>query len=279
MKSIPSALNAHYAGGTTSVSYLLLVTRTDGEVFAFTSATESVTINGVEYLASPGLDVTSVVTSSGLAVDNLELSTINDGEVFVLGEVLSGIWNNAAFTISKYNARSSGDGVEVILTGTIGGVQVHEDKVVAELRGLQQALQQTVGSVTSKTCRYRLGDSRCTKDLTSFTHNATVTGVTSQQVFTASGLGQASDYFGAGQLDWLTGNNAGLSVLVKSFAAGVITLNLPMYMEVEVGDTFTIIAGCRKRLAEDCAAKFNNVLNFGGEPHLPGIDAMTKPPA
>jgi uncharacterized phage protein (TIGR02218 family) len=279
VKSNSSGLTTHYSGGTTSVSHLLLVTRTDGEVFAFTSAGEDVPINGVTYLSAPGLDVTSVVTSSGLAVDNLELSTINDGEVFVLGEVLSGLWNNAAFQISKYNARDTSQGVEVILTGTIGGVQIHQDKVVAELRDLKQHLQQTVGSVTSKTCRYRLGDSRCTKDLTSFTHSATVTGVTSQQVFTASGLGQASDYFGAGQVDWLTGNNAGLSVLVKSFAGGVITLNLPLYMEIQVGDTFSAVAGCRKRLAEDCFTKFDNVLNFGGEPHLPGIDALTKPPA
>lgn len=279
MKTVPVGLTSHYGGGTTSVAHLLHITRTDGEVFAFTSAGENVTISGVLYESAPGLDVNSIVTQSGLAVDNLELSTLNDGDVFILGEVLSGIWDNAAFIISKYNARNTADGVDVLMKGTIGGVRINDDKVVAELRGLQQSLQQTVGSVTSKTCRYRLGDSRCTKSLASFRHNATVTAVTSNQVFTASSLAQASDYFGAGEVEWLTGNNAGLSVLVKSFASGELTLNLPMFMAIQVGDTFRATAGCRKRLAEDCYTKFNNVLNFGGEPHLPGIDAITKPPA
>ncbi len=45
--------------------------------------------------------------------------------------------------------------------------------------------------------------------------------------------------------------------------------------DIQVGDTFDVIAGCRKRLTEDCKVKFNNVLNFQGEPHLPGIDRLT----
>lgn len=63
---------------------------------------------------------------------------------------------------------------------------------------------------------------------------------------------------------------------MRTFAlGGVITLSLPMLLTVAVGNSFSIVAGCRKRLAEDCVAKFNNVLNFQGEPHLPGIDQLT----
>jgi hypothetical protein len=47
---------------------------------------------------------------------------------------------------------------------------------------------------------------------------------------------------------------------------------------IQIGDTFSAVAGCQKRLAEDCGTKFSNVVNFGGEPHLPGIDALTSPP-
>jgi len=38
------------------------------------------------------------------------------------------------------------------------------------------------------------------------------------------------------------------------------------------------VAGCRKRLDEDCRLKFDNVLNFQGEPHRPTVDAITETP-
>jgi uncharacterized phage protein (TIGR02218 family) len=55
----------------------------------------------------------------------------------------------------------------------------------------------------------------------------------------------------------------------------VFTLSLPMLSAISAGHTFSVIAGCQKRL-EDCRDKFSNVLNFQGEPHLPGIDQLTQ---
>ncbi len=150
-------------------------------------------------------------------------------------------------------------------------------RYVVEFRSLTQALQQTQGIVTSKTCRARLGDSRCTKDLTSFTYSSTVTAAASSQVFTDAARAEADDWFAEGIVTFLTGDNAGLSQQVKAFAGRVFTLSLPMPFPVQVGDTFTAIAGCRRRLEEDCRDKFDNVVNFQGEPHLPGQDALSKP--
>ena len=46
---------------------------------------------------------------------------------------------------------------------------------------------------------------------------------------------------------------------------------------IAIGDAFTAVAGCQKRHDVDCRDKFGNLLNFQGEPHLPGIDALTSP--
>lgn len=276
MKSLPSGLATHYDGRATTLGYLLKITRTDNEVFGWTSADADDVIDGVTYRAAPGLDVTSIEQTSGLSVDALELTTLDDGSTFTRAEILSGVWNNAAFVLAEYNFESPADGVNVLLAGTTGNVTLRTGSVVVELLGLQQYLQQPVGAVTSKTCRARLGDTKCTKSLAAFTHTASVTSVASNQVFTASSLGQAADYFGNGLLTWTSGPSAGLSALVRTFASGgVITLSLPMLLTVAVGHSFSIVAGCRKRLAEDCATKFSNVLNFQGEPHLPGIDQLT----
>ena len=276
MKTLPTALATHYASGTTTLADLLKITRKDGQVFAFTSASTDVTISGQLYTSAQGLDISSLEVTAGLAVDNLELTTLDDGTIFSRVEVLAGVWRNADFIISRYNWANPADGVEVRMVGTVGEVHLKRGSITAELRGLQQYLQQPIGSVTSKTCRARLGDSLCRVVLTGYTFTGSVTASASQQVFTDSSKAQAADYFAEGIVTFTSGVNAGLSQKVKTFTGGVFTLALPMLQAIAVGTTFTVVAGCRKRL-EDCSGKFNNVLNFQGEPHLPGVDQITAP--
>lgn len=183
MKTIPTALAAHYASGTTTLADLLKITRKDGQVFAFTSASTDVTISGQLYTSAQGLDISSLEVTAGLAVDNLELTTLDDGTIFSRVEVLAGVWRNADFIISRYNWASPGDGIEVRMVGTVGEVHLKRGSITAELRGLQQYLQQPIGSVTSKTCRARLGDSLCRVVLTGYTFTGSVTASSSQQVF------------------------------------------------------------------------------------------------
>lgn len=281
MKTIPIALATHLAAGTTTIGYLLKITRKppDSQVFGFTSADADVTISSVLYRSTPGLDVSSIAVEAGGAVDNLELTTLDDGSVFSRVDVMGGLWRNAAFELSRYNYASPGDGIDVIMVGVLGEVRYVRNTLTVELRGLQQFLQQPIGSISSKTCRARLGDAMCTKALGPLTFAATVTSVTSNQIFTATALTQGDDYFGEGILTWTSGPNINLSQKVKTHAVGgVVTLSLAMFQDVAIGHTFSIIAGCRKRMAEDCITKFANVLNFQGEPHLPGVDAVTKPP-
>lgn len=277
MKTLPTALATHIALGATTLAHALKIVRTDGAVFAWTNASDSVTLGGVLHIATPGLDVSSVETTAGLAVDNLELSTLDDGEIFTRVDVFGGLWRNAAFTISRFNWASPADGAEVLLAGVVGEVEIRQTTIVAELRGLQQYLQQTLGSVSSKTCRARLGDSLCTVNLAPLTYTGSITSVASRQVFTDSARLEAAGWFDEGEFVFLTGAAAGIKQRIKQFAAGQFTLALPLLQAIAPGDTYSVVTGCRKRASEDCAAKFNNILNFQGEPHLPGIDALTSP--
>ena len=274
MKTLPSGLAAHYALGTTTLAYGLKIERLDSTVFAFTSATYDAVIDGVTYESTQGLNVSSIETASGFTVDNLELSTIDDGTLFTKTEVLGGIWRNAAFTLFRYNFNNIADGVEYLLTGNLGEVTLRNGMATVEMRGLQQYFQQPVGAVTTITCRARLGDSLCTKDLTSFTHTGTITSAPTLRGFTASGLAQASDYFAEGVVTFTSGACINMSAKVKSFASGVVVFQLPLIVAPAIGDTFTAVAGCRKRYTEDCIGKFANGLNFQGEPHLPGLDKV-----
>ena len=60
---------------------------------------------------------------------------------------------------------------------------------------------------------------------------------------------------------------------VKEFAATGVVLALAMGKSIQVGDTFDIIAGCDKT-RETCQSKFSNIINFRGEPDVPGVDKL-----
>lgn len=86
-------------------------------------------------------------------------------------------------------------------------------------------------------------------------------------------------WFDGGVLTWETGDNAGRAIEVKSWvqATGQIALFLPPGYAVQVGDAFRVHPGCDKRL-NTCAGRFANVLNFRGEPYVPGQDEIMKYP-
>lgn len=116
---------------------------------------------------------------------------------------------------------------------------------------------------------------------TALTRPGLVTAVTARTVFTATLDGPAvpADWFTGGLLTWITGPNAGRAVEVKAWdhSTGRIELYLPVGYAIEAGHRFTIAPGCDKR-AETCRTRFANILNFRGEPFVPGVDSVLSYP-
>ena len=285
MKTIPIALAAHQAGDTTTLAHALRITRSDGQVFAFTSAGRSEPIDGVTYRADQGLTISNIDSTAGFGVDSLELTTLDDGSLFDHADIRAGVWQNAKFLIFRYNWASPADGVEYLLAGIVGNITQQLGTIRAELRGLQQYLQQPLGSVTSKTCRARLadqpspnGNNVCGLSAAAWTDALTITGITDpRRIFTVS-TARAVDWFSEGLATFTGGANAGLKAKIKTHSTGgVIELLSPLQRDLVVGDTLSALAGCRKRRS-DCRDKFGNVVNFQGEPDLPGVDALTATP-
>ncbi len=84
-----------------------------------------------------------------------------------------------------------------------------------------------------------------------------------------------SGYFDGGLITFTSGLCDGFSQEVKAFVPGQITLHLPMPYALAAGDTYSMVAGCDKSL-DTCRDRFNNVVNFRGEPYLPGIDKVLQ---
>jgi hypothetical protein len=88
-------------------------------------------------------------------------------------------------------------------------------------------------------------------------------------------LTQTGSYYDGGVLTWLTGGNQRLSMEIKTVntTTHVITLFLKMPYDITEHDQFDILPGCNKVFAT-CRDKFNNVINFRGEPYVPGTDYL-----
>lgn len=287
MKTIPINLQAARDTGSTTEADAIEIIRTDGQAFRFTSAVEDSIIDGDVYNASQGFTVSSISITSGLAVDNMELTTIDDGTLFDVLDIKAGIWSNAKFRIFRYDWSNPANGIDPLIAGTFGEITLPQGAIKVELRGLQQKLQQTVGNASSKTCRARFcdypspaGNNLCRLDVASFTYAGTVTSVTDNGTFSASALSQTGSEFTEGLVEWVTGANAGLLAKVRVYTGATKTFNLvlPMARDVQVGDTFNAVIGCSKRRDEDCFDRFDNAVNFQGEPDRPGVDALTSSP-
>lgn len=263
MRTIPIALAAAASSRASTMVWGFKLTRLDAESYGWTSHDRPATISSVTYEPS-GLNISQLVISAGLNVDTA-IVTIAGTDDVTRADILAGRWDSAAFEIFRYSWVDPTDGIAVMMTGKLGNVKPKDGEFEVELRDIRQPLQQDTADVFQPDCRYRLGDSRCTVDLAPFTFDDEVTAVASAYEFTSTGLTQDADFFGEGEVIWLTGLNAGIRSKVRDFESGVVTLSLPLLFAIDVGDTFTIIAGCRKRHQEDCKTKFDNVINFGGE--------------
>ena len=86
-------------------------------------------------------------------------------------------------------------------------------------------------------------------------------------------------WFAGGVLTWESGPNAGRAIEVESWTqtSGQLELLLPPGYPIASGDLFRVHPGCDKRL-DTCIDRFANVLNFRGEPYVPGADALVSYP-
>ncbi|WP_287882885.1 DUF2163 domain-containing protein [Paracoccus sp. (in: a-proteobacteria)] len=281
MKSLSPALQAHLDDGTTTLAWCWRITRADGEVLGFTDHDRVLTFAGVDFEPESGLSASEIRAGSDLSVDSQDAEGALTSDRITETDILDGRWDNALVEVWRVNWRAPGQRV-LIRRGAIGELRRGRMAFVAEVRSMAHVLGQTVGRVFQGTCDAALGDTRCGINIDDPAYRGTgaVVDPIRDRAFTASGIGAfANGWFAFGTLEWTSGPNSGrlAEVMMHEVASGVVTITLleAPVRSVAGGDAFTIWAGCDKR-AETCAAKFANILNFRGFPHIPGQDTVVR---
>lgn len=275
MRSTSAGMAAHLAGEVTSLAICWQLTLTDTSVMGFTDHTSDITFNSQLYKAATGFAPTSIESQDNFAVDNLDVAGILDSASITEADIMGGKYDFAEILIFMVNVTDLTQGSIIHRRGWLGEVSLKNGQFIAEVRGLAQKLQQNIGELFSPTCRAVLGDSRCKVALAGFSATGAVSTVISRQVFTSSSMTQTAGYFSGGEVQWLTGANAGRRMEIKEFSNTQFTLVLPMPNAVAATDTFKAIAGCDKTFTS-CYSKFSNAVNFRGEPNIPGMDKVLQ---
>lgn len=281
MRTISSSLQTRLNSGTTSLCHVLTITRKDGTILRFTDNDQSITISGNVYTPSNSIKVTAITTTANNGIQSTNCGVIFDAAGITEEDAIRGLYDNASVVFGVADWAFPAYGVMTLLTGTISVFEI-TDKLTGsfECRGLLTRADTRIGDYYSAQCRADLGDAKCGRSLADITGTGTVTSVDTASKFKAE---LDSDYlngfFSFGVLTWLTGANTGFSIeIINQYAYDVtndyIFMSLAMPYDVEVGDTFEIVAGCDKRLAT-CISKFNNAANFRGEPFAPLNDMPT----
>jgi uncharacterized phage protein (TIGR02218 family) len=287
VKNLTPALEEHFGADVTTLATCWHLTLTDGTEMCFSDHDADIDFDGYTYLASAGVAPTTISHNSDLSVSNSEIMGFLAPGTF-LGEVNSVLINEADVTGGRFdkasvrifivNYEDTTMGLFPVQSGTLGEIKLeNSNKWTAEIRGPEQALATQIGKLYSITCRATLGDSWCTVNLTQYTKQGTVQSLPfrgNDRVNFVADVVEVDGYFNGGLLTWLTGKNAGLVMEVSDFKTGAFTMYLPMLNRIQAGDTFKAVKGCKK--TKDACFQFGNVINFQGEPDIPGMNALLK---
>lgn len=88
-------------------------------------------------------------------------------------------------------------------------------------------------------------------------------------------LGADSGWFDYGLWTAESGPNSGRSKEIKSYAPGQFVLQQPFFYDLVGNEDYTAVVGCNK-LPTTCSTKFDNLINFGGFPFVPGQDKIIQ---
>lgn len=273
-----SGLGDRLASEATTLALCWRVARRDGVTLGFTTHDREIDLEGLRYEPVPGMVPSAISANDRLDVDTMEIGGALDAASITAGDLAAGRYDDAAVAVFMLDWTAPQAGRVQLARGTLGQVErrfgAAGGEFTAELRSTTAVLDATIVETCSPECRAELGDRRCRVDLEPLTLRARIGSDPRRDTVALVGIGDL-DRFVNGRLRALEGKNAGIDVRVAAVDGGRLVLfeafphALPPFSRVELRE------GCDKRLAS-CIARFDNGINFRGEPHVPGVDLLTR---
>lgn len=278
------ALEQHLKAGSTTVCRAWLVRRKDGVTLGFTDHDCDLIFDGVQFAARSGLTAGALEKTTGLAVDNTEVSGALSAESVSEKDILAGRYDGAEVTTFLVNWAKVEERA-ILFRGTFGEMTRSQGAFRVELRGLTEGLNVKTGRIYHSECGAALGDTSCKVDLAApqMSTSLPIHSVVDGRALHFSGvIAFADGWFAGGQARLQSGQGQGQVGRIKSDVTVGGTRIIELWHGFGVApraqDQVSLVAGCDRR-ASTCKLKFDNFLNFRGFPHIPGEDWMRSSPS
>ncbi len=227
---------------------------------------------GVTFLHTVGLLISKVQHPADTEPSNSEADCLINAAGLTEADIEAGKWDHGACTLFTTNGDDPRMGQLIIQKGFFSKFEKVGPRYRVELRGLNEALNQTIGKYTEELCDADYGDARCGLNLVARgeIHNGTLTSVSNAYTFRDTSRTEGVEYFDNASGVWTNGLNNGFPFHVDRWASGTKEFKLRTaapFLPVP-GDTYTVKRGCKKRKVPDCLDRLN-VINFRGTPDVP----------
>lgn len=258
----------------TRVALCWRIERRDGVTIGLTAHDRDLTIDGLPYRAAPGMTPSAIQRAGALDEQGMEARGPLSHAAISEADLIVGRWDGAAVGVFAVDWRNPARRVP-LGEGRIGDVSVQDGAFTAELSGGGGALDAPVSERTSPDCRAELGDARCQVPMAGRRCHARIV-AQDGETLTLDRAEPVANGYAHGRLRWIGGALSGIDAEIAGSAEAAIMLRAAPARDV-VGALVEIAQGCDGRFAT-CRDRFGNAANFRGEPHLPGIDLLTRYP-
>jgi uncharacterized phage protein (TIGR02218 family) len=287
-----TSLITHIGKATTTLAACFIATsEIDGTIVAMTSFSSDLTgvpgYSGVTFKRNTGVTASQLESSSGNAFSEMEASLFLLAAGITEADVLAGKWAHASATLFVCNYEALNMGQLIMQSGHLAEFVQKSPVVVSQIKGLNNHLTAQIGKVTRAECSHDFCDSGCKLLAADYTITGTITGVTSQTSFADSGIVMPAGWLNNGKLIFSSGSNQNYILRIdNNDIATQIMLRTPAPYLPVIGNTYTALAGCGKRLVDcqthlenDGVTVVNNVINRAAFDFVPTLESFTRLPA
>ncbi|WP_298305984.1 DUF2163 domain-containing protein [uncultured Erythrobacter sp.] len=246
--------------------------RRDGVTLGFTSHDKDLTFEGILHRAAPGMVPTAIRLTSDLSEENAGVEGALSHDAIRESELSASLFDEAAIDVGIVDWETLDH--HIVYTGKLGRIEDDRNGFTGELKSAKAVLEQDLVPRTSPTCRATFCGKGCGLSAIRFTSRVILEEIDAD-LNRVRVLGISGQDHLDGQIRFLDGPQTGIAFAIVGVDGEWLALDRPLADKLTGGTAAELRQGCDHTLTT-CSTRFDNALNFRGEPFLPGNDLLAR---